>query len=271
MQKFQTLSNGVEIPSLGFGTFQIPDGEVTEKSVAAAIACGYTHIDCAAVYGNESSVGRGIKASGAKREDLFLVSKVWNDRQEYSETLKAFDETLERLQTDYLDLYLVHWPKPLSSECWKAMEKLYADDRVRAIGVSNFTITQMEDLLKTAEVVPMVNQVELHPQFPQKQLKAWCEKKGMLMESWGPLMQGQIFDSPLFAELAEKYGYTVAQLAVKWQQMQDNICLVKSVNPERIKANFDVPVVDLLAEDLKRIEDEMTGERIGADPDNFDF
>lgn len=270
MQKYQKLNNGVEIPSLGFGTFKIPDGEAAENAVARAIETGYRHIDTAAIYNNETGVGRGIAAGGVPRKDLFVVSKVWNDRQAYDDTLAAFDESLKRLNTDYLDLYLIHWPKPLSSECWRALERLYAEKRVRAIGVSNFTVAQMERLLETAEVVPAVNQVELHPQFPQYGLQDYCASKGIVMESWGPLMQGAVFSVPLLQELAKKYSCTVAQFAVKWQLRQDNICLVKSVHEERIKANFQVPDFTIDEADLLKLK-ELEGPRIGADPENFNF
>lgn len=270
MNKVQKLNNGVEIPSLGFGTFLIPDGYEVEEAVGSALNLGYTHIDCAAIYNNEKGVGNAIKKCGIQRKNLFIVSKVWNDRQSYQDTLDAFQESLDRLQTDYLDMYLIHWPKEQSSECWRAMEKLYEDKKVRALGVSNFTIQQMDKLLKSATVVPVVNQVELHPQFPQSELKEYCKSKGILMESWGPLMQGQIFSVNLINELAQKYSCTVAQFAIRWQLQQDNICLVKSVNLERIKSNFNIPEFTIKNSDLIRMNS-LIGKRIGADPDNFDF
>ncbi|MCG8685049.1 MAG: aldo/keto reductase, partial [Desulfobacterales bacterium] len=240
------------------------------NAVQAAIETGYTHIDTAAIYGNEKGVGEGIRRSGTKREDLFLVSKVWNDRQAHDDTLAAFQESLDRLGTDYLDLYLVHWPKPLSGECWSALEKLHRDGKARAIGVCNFTPGQMDELLKTAEIVPMVNQVELHPQFPQHELQAYCREKGMLVESWGPLMQGKIFGIPLVEDMAARHGCTVAQLAVAWQFQQDNICLVKSVSPQRIRENFQVPDITFDSADLELLAG-LEGDRVGADPENFDF
>ncbi len=270
MQKIQKLRNQVEIPSLGFGTFQIPDGNDTINAVCTAIEAGYRHIDGAAIYGNENGVGEGIRKSGIDREELFLTSKVWNSDHGYESTLQAFEDSLAKWQTDYLDLYLIHWPKPLNAETWKAMEKLYRDGRVRAIGVCNFTTRQMDELLKTVEIPPMVNQVELHPQFPQYGLQEYCGERGILIESWGPLMQGQIFKVPLIQELAEKYHCTVAQFAVAWQFQLDNISLVKSLNSERIRSNFAVPEITISDEDLERMES-LEGNRIGPDPENFDF
>ena len=270
MQKIQKMANGVEIPSLGFGTFQIPDGAPVAAAVRTAVETGYTHFDCAAIYGNEDGVGLGLKQSGIEREKLFLTSKVWNDRQTFNDTLDAFQETLDRLGTDYLDLYLIHWPKPLSGECWSALEKLYEEKKVRAIGVCNFTARQLDELLATAKVTPMINQVELHPQFPQNELQSYCSSKNILVESWGPLMQGKIFSLPLMKELADKYNCSIAQLAVAWQFRQDNIALVKSAKPERIQSNFIVPEIPFTDEDLAQIA-AIPAQRIGPDPENFDF
>ena len=270
MEKVQTLNNGVEIPSLGFGTFQIPDGPVASDTVRNALEAGYTHLDCAAVYGNENSVGEGLRKSGVPRDGYFLASKVWNDRQTYDETLKAFQETLSRLGTDYLDLYLIHWPGVHSAECWAAMEHLYETERVRAVGVCNFTVGQIENLLETAEVVPAVNQVELHPRFPQYGLQQYCSGKGIVVESWGPLMQGKIFSVPLILELAEKHACTVSQLAVAWQLLQDNVCLTKTTRPDRMRENLLCPEIDFSPEDLRSLKT-LEAERIGPDPEKFNF
>jgi len=268
--KSYKLSNGLTIPALGFGTFLIKEGEEVINAVATALETGYRHIDTAAAYQNEKGVGEGIRKSGVPREEIFLVSKVWNSEQGYDKTKKAFQDTLDRLKTDYLDLYLIHWPKPLSGETWKAMEELYQEGKIKSIGVCNFTQGQMDDLLKTATITPMVNQVELHPQFPQYDLQRYNKDKGILIESWGPLMQGKIFQVELAGKIAAKYGITVAQLAILWQFQQNNIALVKSSHPERIKENFQVPDITLSQEDLKALE-AMEGERIGADPLNFNF
>ena len=270
MQKIQKLSNAVNIPSLGFGTYLIPEGDVVVNAVSEAIKAGYRHIDGATIYGNETGVGKGIKQSEIAREELFLTGKVWNTDQGYESTLKAFETSLKKWQIDYLDLYLIHWPTPLSSETWKALEKLYNEKRVRAIGVSNFTIGQMEELLKTAEIVPMVNQVELHPRHPQYKLQEYCKSKGISIEAWAPLIQGQIFKIPLMAELAEKYSCSIAQLAIAWQLRQENITLVKSINSDRIKSNLQLPRIEIDAEDLDRMKS-LEGKMLGPDPETFGF
>ncbi|MCG8452876.1 MAG: aldo/keto reductase [Spirochaetales bacterium] len=270
MQKTLTLSNGYAIPILGFGTFQIPDGEVTTTAVKAAIQTGYRHIDCAAIYGNEKAVGQGIAESGVPREELFITSKLWNDRDTPELALEAFEQTLSDLGTDYLDLYLIHWPKKHSTACWNVLEQLYTEGRAKAIGVCNYTIRQLEELFKAAHLRPMVNQVELHPLWPQDELVNFCHTHGIHVESWGPLMQGRIFTMPLFAEMAQKHGCTVAQLAIAWQVNRGLIALAKSSSPERIAANLAVPNIVFDAGDEKRIAD-LAHERFGPDPENFDF
>ena len=264
------LSNGKKIPALGFGTFKIPEGSVVIDAVNDALQAGYRHIDTAAIYGNERGVGEGMRKSGIPREDIFLTSKVWNSDQGYDTTLEAFEKSLERLGTDYLDLYLIHWPKPVSGETWKALEKLYEEGRVRSIGVSNFTIRQLEELLKGVDIVPMVNQVELHPQFPQYELQEYCHTHGIIIESWATLMQGAIFELPLIAELAETYGCTVSQFATIWQLQMGNVPLVKSNRKKRIIENFELPDITISEEDLMRMK-AVEGDRIGSDPENFDF
>ncbi|WP_028975249.1 aldo/keto reductase [Spirochaeta cellobiosiphila] len=265
-----TLANGVKIPRLGLGTYLIKDGKESTTAVRVALEAGYRHIDTASLYKNEKGVGQGIRESGVPREDIFLVSKVWNTDQGYEHTKKAFRESLERLGTDYLDLYLIHWPKQASPETWLAMEELYNEGRIKSIGVSNFTPLQLEELLKTTNIVPMVNQVELHPQFPQYQLQEYCKSRNIQIESWGPLMQGRIFQSAIAQEVAAKNDMTVAQLAILWQWQQGNVALVKSTNPQRIRDNFVIPDKELSTEDLKLLKS-MEGLRLGPDPENFDF
>lgn len=211
-----TLHNGVKMPWLGFGTFKITEEGQVENSVLEALKVGYRHIDTAAVYGNEESVGRAMKNSGVKREEIFLTSKVWNSDQGYDSTLRAFEASLKRLDTNYLDLYLIHWPKPLNKETWRALEKLYKEKRVRAIGVSNFKVYHLEELMESCEIVPMVNQVEYHPRLQQTDLLEFCKKHNIQLEAWGPLMQGKIFDIPLMKELSEKYNKTISQIALRW-------------------------------------------------------
>ncbi len=268
MREF-TLMNGKSLPALGFGTFKIPDDTVA-KTVIDAVNVGYRHIDTASAYRNEKGVGEGIRGCGLSREELFLTSKVWNADQGYEQTLKAFDASLARLGTDYLDLYLIHWPKPLSAESWRAMERLYGDGRIRAIGVSNFTIPMLKDLTEVSEIVPMVNQIELHPQFPQLEMREFCNASNIIIEAWAPLMQGAIFSIPLIKELATSYGCTIAQFATIWQLQMGILPLVKSTHKERMKENIDLSDITITAEDLERMR-VLEGDRLGPDPDNFDF
>lgn len=268
MNSATTLHNGVKMPWLGFGTFKITEEGQVEKAVLEALKVGYRHIDTAAIYGNEEGVGKAIKESGVKREEIFLTSKVWNGDQGYDSTLKAFEASLKRLGTDYLDLYLIHWPKPLNKETWRALEKLYKEKRVRAIGVSNFKVHHLEELLESCEIVPMVNQVEYHPQFPQTEVLEFCKKHNIQLEAWGPLMQGKIFGIPLMKELSEKYNKTISQIALRWDIQTGVVTIPKSVTPERIKENADIFDFEISQEDMERIAELNTGERIGRDPDD---
>lgn len=264
------LANGVLIPQIGFGTFRIPGDEVAAP-VEVALKAGYRHVDTAAIYKNEEGVGIGIKNSGVPREEIFLTSKLWNDDRGYDTTLRAFDESLKKLQTDYLDLYLIHWPKDKNKETWKAFEKLYKDKRIRSIGVSNFKVHHLEDLLGDAEVVPMINQIELHPQFPQEEVREYCTKKGIIVEAWGSLMQGKIFDKEIIKEIAEKYNKTISQIALRWAVQIGIVTIPKSTHPERIKENLDIFGFNLDEQDMEKIAELNTGVRVGRDPDSIDF
>jgi diketogulonate reductase-like aldo/keto reductase len=266
-----TLNNGVKMPWVGFGTFKVENGKTTIEAVKEALRVGYRHIDTAAVYQNEEGVGTAIKEGGVPREDIFLVSKVWNSDQGYETTLKAFETSLKKLQTDYLDLYLIHWPKALNKETWRALEKLYKEGRIKAIGVSNFKVHHLEDLMASSEIVPAVNQVEFHPQFPQDEVREFCIKHNIQLEAWGPLMQGKIFNIPLMQELAEKYGKTVSQIALRWDLQMGVVTIPKSITPERIKENSDIFDFELSKEDMDKIATLNTGERIGPDPDTITF
>ena len=264
------LNNGIEIPRIGFGTFKIEDGDTVINTVKAALDFGYRLIDTASIYGNEKGVGRAIEESNIPRKDIFLTSKIWNADQGYESTFEALGESLEKLKTDYLNLYLIHWPKPLSIETWNAMEKLYADGKVKAIGISNFMIHHLEPLLKEGEIVPMVNQVELHPQFPQEQLRKFCKVRNIIIESWGPLMQGQVFEVELMKELSRKYNKSIAQVTLRWHLQLGVISIPKSTKSDRIKSNIDIFDFEISDEDMKRIET-LKGDRIGAHPDKIDF
>lgn len=267
-----TLNNGVEMPYFGLGVYLSKDGQEVINAVKWAVEAGYRHIDTASVYKNEEGVGEAVKQCGVARRDLFVVSKVWNSDQGYDSTLKAFDASLERLNMDYLDLYLIHWPVAGKyKETWKAMEKLYADGRVKAIGVSNFLQHHLEDLLGEATVVPMVNQMEFHPFLVQQDLIDFCKKNTIQYEAWSPMMQGKIFDMEEFKQLAEKYGKSIAQIVLRWDLQKGVITIPKSSKKERIIANADIFDFELSGEDVKLLDGMHKGQRFGPDPDNFDF
>ncbi|GAA2814624.1 aldo/keto reductase [Saccharopolyspora taberi] len=267
-----TLNTGAEMPQLGFGVFQVPADEVVEP-VLTAIEAGYRSIDTAAVYGNEEGVGKAIAEAPVAREDLFVTTKLWNDRQGYDSTLRAFDESLTKLGLDYVDLYLIHWPSPgqdLFVETWKAFEKLHADGRAKAIGVSNFQIPHLRRLSEETEVVPAVNQIELHPNLPQSNLRAFHSEHGIATEAWSPLGQGKgLLDDATLGSLAEKYGKSPAQIALRWSIQQGNVVIPKSVTPSRVRENIEVFDFELADDDVAEINSLETGVRVGPDPDVF--
>lgn len=260
------LSNGVLIPKIGFGTYKVEDGQQTIDSVKWALEAGYRHIDTASIYRNELSVGMGIRESGIKREDIFVTSKLWNDDQGYESTIKAFKKSIYKLNMDYLDLYLIHWPQIKTLQTWRAIEDLYNDGLIRSIGVSNFQISHLKEIMDNCRVKPMINQIELHPQFPQEELREFCSENDIIIESWGPLMQGKIFSIPLMQELAEKYKKSIAQVALRWHYQIGVISLPKSINKERIYGNIDILDFEIEEEDMERIKS-LKGERIGTHPD----
>jgi len=266
------LHNGVQMPYFGLGVYQSEDGSEVINAVKVALNHGYRHIDTAAIYYNEEGVGTGIRESNVDRKDVFLTSKVWNTDQGYDATLKAFEASLERLGTDYLDLYLIHWPKgEISKETWKALEKLYKEKRVRAIGVSNFLRHHLEDLLSSVEIVPMVNQMEFHPYLVQQDLVDFCSSKGIQYEAWSPLMQGNIFDLDIMKDLASKYNKTIAQIVLRWDLQKGVVTIPKSSKKERIIANSDLFDFELSDEDLELLDGLDKDKRFGPDPDNFGF
>lgn len=265
-----TLHNGVEMPWFGLGVFKVQEGSEVIDSVKAAIKNGYRSIDTAAVYQNEEGVGQGIRESGVSREELFITSKVWNSDQGYESALQAYETSLNKLGLDYLDLYLIHWPgKNKFKETWKALEKLYKDGRVRAIGVSNFKVHHLEELLKDAEIKPMVNQVEYHPHLTQKDLLAFCQKEGIQLEAWSPLKQGQLLNDPTLSEIAEKYGKSTAQVILRWDLQSKVVTIPKSIKEQRIIENANIFDFELSTEDMARIDSLNKDERVGPDPDNF--
>lgn len=267
-----TLRNGVKMPYLGLGTYQADNDQEVIDSVSYALKMGYRHIDTASIYKNEEGVGEGIRQSGIPRSDVFVVSKVWNTDQGYDSTLKSFEDSIERMQLDYLDLFLVHWPvKGKYKETWRALEHLYAQKRVRAIGVSNFLQHHLEDLMKEAEMVPMVNQMEFHPYVVQQDLLAYCHENTIQYEAWSPFMQGKVFQLDICKKLADKYNKSVAQVILRWNLQKGVVTIPKSVKPERIAANADIFDFELSDADVAYLDSLDRNERIGAHPDHFDF
>jgi len=267
-----TLHNGVKMPYLGLGVYKVSEGEEVEFAVKTALAYGYRSIDTAAFYQNERGVGKAIRESGVPREDVFITTKVWNDSHGFENTLKAFEESREKLGVDYIDLYLIHWPvKGKYKETWKALEHLYREKKVRAIGVSNFHIHHLEDLMADCEIKPMVNQIEFHPKLTQRELLAYCQKHDIQVEAWSPLMRGNYFDHPTLTELAKKYNRTVAQIILRWDIQQKVVTIPKSVNADRIKENAQIFDFELTEEEMEQIAAMNENLRFGPDPDNFNF
>lgn len=265
------LNNGVRMPQLGFGVFQIPDAETTE-AVAAALAAGYRSIDTAAIYGNEAGTGRAIAESGIAREELFITSKLWIDDLGYEPALAAFDASLDRLGLDYLDLYLIHWPAPASdryADSWLALEKLLADGRVRAIGVSNFEPGHLQRLIDLGGTVPAVNQVELHPALQQHAVTVFNAAQGIATEAWSPLAQGALLADPAITEIAARHGRTPAQVILRWHLQQGRIVIPKSVTPARIRENLEVFGFELSAGELAAVNALERNGRTGPHPATF--
>ncbi|MGT2800230.1 aldo/keto reductase [Streptococcus marmotae] len=277
--KTYTMNNGLTIPALGFGTYLSKDGEEVYNAVRKALAVGYRHIDTAAFYGNEESIGRAIKDSGIAREELYITTKLWNDAHGYEEAKIAFADSLEKLQLDYLDLYLIHWPNPAgirdrwqkaNADAWRAMEELVAEGKIRSIGVSNFMIHHLDELLKTATIVPAVNQIRLAPGVYQDEIVTYCREKKIVIEAWSPLGRGELFTHPTMLALAEKYGKTVAQVALAWSWAQGFLPLPKSVTDSRIVENLDFEDLQLSDKDLVAIT-AITGVTGAYNPDEVNF
>ena len=267
------LNNGVEMPQLGLGVFLMTEGQEVESSVLSALELGYRSIDTAAGYRNESGVGRAIKASGLKREDLFITTKLANSDQGYDSTLKAFDASMELLDIGYLDLYLIHWPLPKNNQyvdCWKAFIKLYEEKRIRAIGVSNFEPAHLERLIAETSMTPAVNQVEFHPYMAQKTLYDFCGARNIAIEAWSPLMRGgEILGNSRIKALADKYNKTPAQIVLRWDIEKGVITIPKSVRAERIRENMDIFDFALSPADISEIDALNTDTRIGPDPNTM--
>jgi 2,5-diketo-D-gluconate reductase A len=266
------MNNGLQIPQLGFGVFLVPPEE-TQQAVTEALKAGYRLIDTAQGYGNEEGVGAAIAESDVPRDELFITTKLTNSEQGYDTTLTAFDGSMEKLGIDVLDLFLIHWPQPMFDqyvETWRAFEKLLADGRVRSIGVSNFEIPHLQRLMSETDVVPTVNQIELHPQFPQDELREFHAEHGILTESWGPLGQGKgLLEDPHIMEVARRSDRTPAQVVLRWHVQLGCIVIPKSVNPDRIQENIDLFDFELDDADMAEISKVRTGQRLGGDPNTF--
>lgn len=266
------LHGSVDIPLLGFGVYKVTPGAETEDAVAAALDVGYRHIDTAALYRNERDVGKAIAASGIDRSELFITTKLWNSNQGYEATLSALDRSLEKLGLDYVDLYLIHWPKPEHTEgTWRAMEQIQAAGKARAIGVSNFLIDHLDQLAETATVMPSINQIEFHPHLQSADLVSYCADRGIVVEAWSPLKHGQIIGDPELEVIAEAHGVTVAQVVLRWMLQRGVVTLPKSITPSRIAENKDLYGFALTEEEVAAIDAMDRGERVGPDPGDFDF
>jgi 2,5-diketo-D-gluconate reductase A len=267
-----TLHDGVEMPQLGYGVFQIPPEE-TQERVEEALATGYRHVDTAAAYRNEAGVGAAIAAGGMRREDVFVTTKLWNSEQGYDSTLRAFDKSIERLGIDHVDLYLIHWPLPsrdLYLDTWRAFERISEEGGARSIGVSNFRVEELERLEQEAEQRPTVNQIELHPRLQQAELRAWHEDHDVAIEAWSPLAQGDLLEDGTIETVAAHHDRTPAQVILRWHLQIGNVVIPKSVTPERIRENFELFDFALSEDDMAAIERLDAGARVGPDPSTFD-
>ena len=280
LQDTYTLANDVQIPCIGFGTWQTPDGETAINSVKAALKAGYRHIDTAACYGNEASVGQAIKESGVPREEIFVTSKVWNTERGYEKTLAAFETTMAKLDLDYVDLYLIHWPaaanqfenwKEINAQTWRALEELYIEGKVKAIGVSNFLPHHLEALLEGVKVVPMVNQIEYHPGFMQAESVAFCKAHNILVEAWSPLGTGNVLNNETLIMMAQKYSKTVAQICIRWVLQHGLLPLPKSITESRIIENTEVFDFEIKEEDMAIIDAIPFCGGAGINPDAINF
>ncbi|TCC30680.1 aldo/keto reductase [Kribbella speibonae] len=264
------LNNGTQMPRIGLGTWRL-DGRAGEKAVEQALDIGYRSIDTAAQYGNEEAVGRAARRSGVPREDLFVTTKLGNGEHRFADALRAFDASLQRLQMDYVDLYLIHWPLPAqgrTSEAWHALEDIHGTGRARAIGVSNFTIDLLDRLLTSAQIVPAINQVELHPGFQQGGMRSFAAARGIVVEAWRPLGErDRLFQTPAVQELARKHSRTPAQIVLRWHLQLGHLVIPKTVHPERMRSNLDVFDFRLDDNDLKILGAFESGRRLGEDPD----
>lgn len=266
------LHNGVKMPRVGLGVYKVEEGKEVKDTVLSALDIGYRSIDTASFYNNEEGVGQALKETDVAREDIFVTTKVWNTEQGYEETFQAFEASLNKLGLEYVDLYLVHWPVPGKfKDTWKALEEIYKDGRAKAIGVSNFLPHHLEELMKDAKIKPMVNQVELHPQLSQQEVRDYCKEHGIRVEAWSPIARGKYFDDPVLTDLSEKYGKTPAQIILRWDYQHNIITIPKSTKFHRQKENADIFDFELTKDEKDRIDRLNKDERIGPHPDEFDY
>lgn len=266
------LHNDIAIPQVGLGVFKVSDGDDVEAAIATALDVGYRHIDTAAIYRNEDGVGRAIAASDIPRSDIFVTTKLWNSNQGYDSALAAIDESLTKLGLDYVDLYLVHWPKPEHTrDTWRAMEEIKASGKARAIGVSNFLPEHLDQLLETATVTPSINQIEFHPHLQSPNVVDYCDENGIVVEAWSPLKAGQIIDDAELTTIAGSHGVTVAQVVLRWMLQRGIVAIPKSVTPTRIASNADLYGFELSDTEMATINAMDRNDRVGPDPANFDF
>ncbi|GCF92241.1 glyoxal reductase [Enterococcus florum] len=271
MEKTKQLANGLEMPRLGLGVWRVEDTTATD-AVKWAINDGYRLIDTAAIYKNETGVGKGIRESGIQRKDLFITTKLWNSDQGYESAHQAFNDSLDRLGLEYVDLYLIHWPvEGEFNDSWRAMEEIYESGRAKAIGVSNFHQHHIEKLMATAKIKPMVDQIELHPTLTQEPLRKYLASEGIAVEAWSPLGQGKILENETLVSIGKQHNKTAAQVIIRWHLQSDIIVIPKSVHEARIQQNFDVFDFELTKDEMAQIDGLNSNERLGADPDNFDF
>ncbi len=263
-EKFKVLNNDVKIPSIGFGTYKSGNDDETAKIVKYALEVGYRQIDTASFYGNEVGVGRGIKESSVKRENIFLVTKLWNSDHGYENTIKAFNKSLENLQVEYIDLYLIHWPNKLNLETWRAFEDLYKAGKVRAIGVCNFKIGHLEELKKNVQIMPMVNQIEMHPLSSKENMLKYCNENNIQLVAWSPIMRGKLSSNELINDLAKKYKKTIVEIVLRWHVQRGVVPIPKSSNEERIKENFNIFDFNLSKDDMEAINSLNEGDSVSV-------
>ena len=254
VEKFMLLSNGVKIPSIGFGTYKSGDDEETAKIIKNALNLGYKMIDTASFYNNEVGIGNGIKESDIDRKDIFIVTKLWNDDHGYDNTIEAFNKSLNNLQVDYIDLYLIHWPNKLNAETWRAFEHLYETGKVKAIGVCNFKVEHLEELKKTAKIMPMVNQVEIHPFSTKNNIINYCKDNNIKVVAWSPISRGRVLSNELMIDLSQKYKKSIVQIVLRWHMQKGVIPIPKSSNENRIKENIHIFDFEISSEDMKAID-----------------